>query len=117
MPNPLEELGRALAALPFCPDTEVFTEKEPINGNLSYTHRLKNGVPVWFFGNSGDEPLTVDLYLRDCCSPLLLDLQTGESGPAEGQQEAYPGTAAQRLHVRAVIPARDGIFIVDNEAR
>lgn len=117
LPNPLEELGRALAALPFCPDTEVFTEKEPINGNLSYTHRLKNGVPVWFFGNSGDEPLTVDLYLRDCCSPLLLDLQTGEAGPTEGQQEAYPGTAAQRLHVRAVIPARDGIFIVDNEAR
>lgn len=113
LPQPLENLSSALESLNFCPDTELFTKNLPVNGNLSYIHRIKNDVSIWFIGNSGDQELMVDLYLKQCKKPLLLDLQSAESKCLDCSEEIYVPTGELRSHVKVAIPPLDGIFILD----
>ena len=64
-------LKSALDQMLLVPDVDLETALQPMGGNLSYIHKVFENQEVYFFANSSDSAVSINLQLRGRLKPEL----------------------------------------------
>jgi hypothetical protein len=106
----VEKLKAALDEMLPNADVKIETASAPVNGNLSYIHKVVEGRDVYFIGNSGDTPLEISLQLRGSLTLELWDPHTGTMTPVDGEHAQINGEDCTRVRV-ALPPVQARMFV------
>jgi len=78
-------------------------------GLLSYLHKVKDGVNIYYFANSSNDRVDTWVSLRGKLGLQQWDPHTGVISPAESSTSREPGREVTRLHL-VVDPIRSLFF-------
>ena len=79
-------------------------------GALTYIHKVKDGHDIYFFANTAEQPVDVQVALRGDKTLAVWDPHTGERGAAEAAKSGTGDQAVTTLHL-TLAPDRSDFFI------
>jgi hypothetical protein len=91
------------------PDGDVVIQQEqPLKGgNLSYIHKVKDGLSIYLLANSSDQELDITVRLRGTLTPELWDPHDGKIGAIEHQH-----ADGKITRVRVKLPPVHSVFLI-----
>lgn len=79
-------------------------------GMLSYLHKIKDGLHLWFIANSTDSPISTPVTLSGKHSPKIWDPETGEIVPVGYTHTSKKGHSFTEVNL--VLPPVTALFLV-----
>jgi hypothetical protein len=79
-------------------------------GNLSYIHKVKDGLAIYLLANSSDQEVDITVRLRGTLAPELWDPHDGKISPIEYMHAASKSGSVTR--VRLKLPPVHSVFMV-----
>ena len=79
-------------------------------GMLSYLHKIKDGLHLWFIANSTDSPISTPVTLSGKHSPKIWDPETGEIVPVGYTHTNKKGHSFTEVNL--VLPPVTALFLV-----
>ncbi len=114
LPSPQAELLRGvLDEALVCSDVMIEQEGEVKGGNLSYIHKVKDGLSLYFFGNSSDQEIDFHVYLRGRLDPEQWNPHDGTISVSEFEHPRVHGGDVTRVHLK--LPPVHSMFLVAAE--
>lgn len=94
------------------PDGDVIIQQEqPLKGgNLSYIHKVKDGLAIYLLANSSDQQLDIAVQLRGTLTPELWDPHDGTTGAIEYEHAA--GKTGGVTRIRLKLPPVHSVFLI-----
>jgi hypothetical protein len=101
------------------PVRDVEVQAEPLwplkrgtayDGALTYIHKVKDGRDVYFFANSAEQPVDVQVALRGAKTLAVWNPHTGETEPAETTSSTVEGQPVTTVHL-ALGPVKSVFFV------
>ena len=94
------------------PDADVAIQHDqPLKGgNLSYIHKVKEGLAIYLIANSSDEHLDLQVRLRGMLAPYLWDPHDGKISAIEYEHVA--GKSGSITRVRVKLPPAHSVFLI-----
>ena len=85
------------------------------DGALTYIHKVKDGRDVYFFANSAEQPVDVQVTLRGAKTLAVWNPHTGETEPAEATSATVEGQQVTTVHL-ALGPVKSLFFVQSSDS-
>ncbi len=111
IPSPTPEALKSVIDVAL-PDGDVMIEHALTvkGGNLSYIHKVKDGLAIYLIANSSDQEVDIALRLRGTLAPELWDPHDGKTGSID--YEHADGKSGTITRVRLKLPPAHCVFLV-----
>ncbi len=101
LPTPSVAALKAVLAEALPDGDVVIDHDQPVTtGNISYIHKGKDGLSIYFFANSSDDPVDTWVALRGKVAPEVWDPHDGNVGPAEVRHVTGKEGPVTRVHLK-----------------